>query len=106
MDGGTPEFSPTETTVDWYAALMERLRDLCTMRPQEVLSNRSPALRAHPITWEDTSKPAGFTHLNEQLRTLEPYQFQLSRRKGRVHGFFIGFVFHVVWLDPHHRLYP
>ena len=25
---------------------------------------------------------------------------------GRVHGFVIGTVFHVVWLDPQHRLYP
>jgi hypothetical protein len=28
-----------------------------------------------------------------------------SNGHGRVHGFVIADVFHVVWLDPHHRLY-
>lgn len=106
LDSGTPEFSPAGCTAEWYAALMERMRDVSTMRHQELLSSRSPALRAHPIAWEDTSKPEGFTHLNQQLRTAEPYQFQVSKQNGRVHGFFIDVVFHVVWLDPHHRLYP
>ncbi|ELU7233491.1 hypothetical protein SCL96_003408 [Escherichia coli] len=45
--------------------------------------------------------------MNEQFQSYTPYQFAVSRNEhGRVHGFFIGNVFHVVWLDPHHRLYP
>lgn len=39
--------------------------------------------------------------------TVEPYQFSLSSHvNGRVHGFFLDHVFHIVWLDPNHRLYP
>ncbi|HEU0055405.1 MAG TPA: hypothetical protein VFQ39_19595 [Longimicrobium sp.] len=86
--------------------MLDRFRALSSLRPQEVLSNRSPALRAHPIDFARTSEPAGFSHLNEQLRAYPAYQFQLSVHTGRVHGFFIDLVFHVVWLDPHHALYP
>ncbi|HKP74096.1 MAG TPA: hypothetical protein VJT67_01075 [Longimicrobiaceae bacterium] len=70
-----------------------------------MLSNRSAALRAHPIDFSATSEPRGFDHLNPEFRAFSPYQFQLSQGTGRVHGFFIDVVFHIVWLDPHHRLY-
>lgn len=75
------------------------------MRPQELFSSQSKALRAHSLDWARTSKPDGFAHLNEQFRAMEAYQFQLSKHKGRVHGFFVDVTFHVVWLDPDHNLY-
>ena len=102
----TAKFNVVGCTSVWFDALIERLRAISSLQPQEVLSSRSPALRAHPIEFSRTSEPQGFAHLNPQLRGYTPYQFQLSKEKGRVHGFFIDLVFHVVWLDPHHRLYP
>jgi hypothetical protein len=36
----------------------------------------------------------------------QPWQFEISSNEhGRVHGFFIGNVFNVVWFDPKHLLY-
>ncbi len=102
----TGKFNTSECEIRWFDALHERLRALSSLRPQEILSNRSDSLRAHPIDFARTSGPSGFTHLNTQLREHRPYQFQLSKSTGRVHGFFIDLVFHVVWFDPHHRLYP
>lgn len=101
----TGKFNTAACDPGWFETLLERLKSPSGLRPQEVLSSRSPSLRAHPIDFTRTSEPAGFAHLNEQLRGYEPYQFQLSRGTGRVHGFFIDFVFHSVWLDPYHRLY-
>jgi len=89
----------------WFESLLERLQALSSLRPQEVLSSRSSALRAHPIEFSRSSEPQGFAHLNHRLRGYEPYQFQLSKERGRVHGFFIDLIFYIVWLDPHHRLY-
>ncbi|MCP6040932.1 hypothetical protein NL354_18735 [Klebsiella pneumoniae] len=67
----------------------------------------SAALKSHCIEWKTTSEPDGFTHLNEQFQSYTPYQFAISRNEhGRIHGFFIGNVFYVVWLDPNHQLYP
>jgi hypothetical protein len=86
--------------------LFQRLKSLCSMTWPEIRSDRSPALRAHPINFSETSEPGGFSHLNEQFRALEPWQISVSSNEhGRVHGVVIGNVFYVVWIDPDHRLY-
>jgi hypothetical protein len=92
---------------DGYAhKLTERLGALSASTIRELTASRASALRFHPITWGDTTEPEGFALLNPQLRDLTPYQFAVSANEhGRVHGFVIGAVFYVVWLDPHHRLY-
>lgn len=85
---------------------LERLRDVSRCSFQELLSNRSKALRCHPIDWSDTSE-SGFGIPNEDDLVDTPYQFSISSNKyGRVHGFFIGEIFYIVWLDPDHKLYP
>jgi hypothetical protein len=71
----------------------------------ELKTNGSPALRCHTIDWPDTSEGA-FGIPEEEQVVDTPYQFSLSSNEhGRVHGFFIGEVFYVVWLDPEHQLY-
>lgn len=87
--------------------LLERFKNLSTLKVvQDILASRSPALRAHPIKWEETSEPSGFKHLNSQLQDIPPYQFEISKTKhGRVHGFLLQNIFFVVWLDPEHKLY-
>ncbi|MBV7437297.1 hypothetical protein [Aeromonas sp. sif2416] len=91
----------------YFCKVIDRLKDLSSFTSLEFTSNRNPAIKSHCIDWETTSEPAGFSHLNEQFQSLSPYQFAISRNEhGRVHGFFNGDVFHVVWLDPDHQLYP
>ena len=87
--------------------LLERLRDLCGMRPSEIRASNSRALRSHPIDWKDTTEPNGFDHLNPTLREqITPWQLTLSANEhGRIHGFWIDDVFYVVWIDPNHKLY-
>ncbi len=90
----------------YLCKLLERLKALSDMRISELTSNRSGALRFHPIHWPDTTEPEGFSHLNEQLQSATPHQFAISANAyGRVHGFFIDNVFFIVWLDPEHNLY-
>lgn len=91
----------------YFCKVIERISSICDMTLSEVLTNRSSSMRAHPIDWSKTSEPDGFSSLNQQLRESTPYQFSISSNEhGRVHGFFLGNVFHVVWLDHKHRLYP
>lgn len=90
----------------YFCKVLERLSALSNFTVQEFHASRSSAMRAHPIAWEGTSEPQGFANLNEQLRNSTPFQFAVSANAhGRVHGFFVGNVFFVVWLDPDHRLY-
>lgn len=90
----------------YFAKLLQRLKDLSAWKANEVHAERSSALRSHPIHWDRTSEPNGFRRLNDQLRDLPAFQFEISSNAhGRVHGFFIDNVFFVIWLDPDHLLY-
>ncbi len=102
-----PPFEVPTHSPNYLPALLERLRDLCSFTALELHTNRHQALRCHRIDWAGTTEPSGFAHLNATVREqATPYQFSLSSNEhGRVHGFFSGDVFFVVWLDPEHRLY-
>ena len=64
------------------------------------MSCKNKSIRAHSHDWDKTTRPKGFKHLNEQLRVYPGWQFQLSKNEhGRVHGFFISNIFHVIWLE-------
>lgn len=99
--------SPTATPDGYLQILMERLRDLSGWTATEFVNPKSRSTRIHPIEWSATSRPDGFTHLPEQVRDGTAWQFGLTaNRYGRVHGLLIGGVFHVVWLDCDHQVYP
>lgn len=102
-----PKFSLEGKTHEYFEKVLERLKNISTLKASEIFSNRSSSLRAHPIDWQCTSEQDGFSHLNEQLRQVPAYQFQISSNEhGRVHGFILGNIFFVIWLDPRHSLYP
>src|SRR5436190_429370 len=74
----------------YLGRLMERLRDVSSMRVSEFRSSKSTSIRAHKHEWTETSEPAGYGHLNEQLKGCEPWQFCLTANEhGRVHGILI-----------------
>ncbi|WP_422134967.1 hypothetical protein [Endozoicomonas sp. ALD040] len=107
LDLNNNKFSITGKNARYFHKVLERLKNLSELLPGEILQNRTSALRAHPIEWKQTSEREGFATLNEQLQGQRPYQFQISANEhGRIHGFFIDSVFHVVWFDPDHKLYP
>ncbi|TFZ24219.1 hypothetical protein AK6_05275 [Stutzerimonas stutzeri] len=106
MDRQHQKFDYSGRDAAYFCKVIERLSALSSLTVQQLHAERSPALRAHPIAWDDTTEPEGFGHLNEQLRESRPYQFSISSNAhGRVHGFFLDHVFYVVWLDPNHKLY-
>jgi hypothetical protein len=100
-----PLFYYKNKNVSYFCVLLERLRDLSGFTALDIQASRSSSLRCHPIKWRDTTVNS-FDIPNEEQLVDVPYQFVLSANKhGRVHGFFIGSVFYVVWLDPDHKLY-
>lgn len=91
---------------EYFAKLLARLKDVCLMTAAELRISRSKALRSHSITWSETSQPRGFSHLPSHLQQEQPWQFSITANEhGRVHGFFIGDVFYIVWLDAGHDVY-
>lgn len=99
------KFHYSDREITYWITLLDRLKCISGLTAIELKTNSSKALRCHAIDWNDTSEP-GFGIANEEQVVDTPYQFSLSSNEhGRVHGFFIGEVFYVVWLDPNHCLY-
>ncbi|MFH1011312.1 MAG: hypothetical protein V1784_08770 [bacterium] len=96
---------------EYYPVFIDRLKALSSMRKQELLSNRSSSLRFEPIDFKMTSEQGGFPIPNKELWEASSYQVSVTANKyGRLHGFFLNYesyhVFHIVWLDPNHMLFP
>ena len=53
-----------------------------------------------------TTRPDGFTALNDRFRGYPGWQFCISANEhGRVHGIIMDDTFYVIWLDKDHNLY-
>jgi len=101
------KFCPTLAGTNYLKAFVERLKAICGLTLDDVRLRNLGALRCHPIRWIDTSEPEGFQHLPPDVDDSQPWQLQISSNKhGRLHGFFTGSLFHLVWMDPEHLLYP
>ena len=63
----------------------------------------------HPIDWNDKQiREKCFTNVESDLMEeikYECWQLGIDNQGFRAHGFFIGNVFYIVWLDPNHQLY-
>jgi len=101
------EICPARFVEDYTRALMMRLRVLCDWSVAEFQSKYQKNMRNHLIDWEKTSRSQGFSRIPAEHKATPAYQFAVAEHKhGRVHGFFIGDTFHIVWLDSEHSLYP
>jgi len=105
LDVVEDKFDPYSRGQDYFVVLIERLKELSRFTIQQFYSNRSQALRSHPIDWNDTTENS-FGIPGEDQIVNTPYQFELSANEyGRIHGFVIDSVFFIRWLDPDHNLY-
>lgn len=104
----TEKFTPRAMDGQYVVKLTERMKALCSMDGRELRMGGHHSLRCHAIEFSGTTEPEGFSELPGPLKKegVQPFQFSVSSNEhGRVHGFFIGDIFYVVWIDPHHRLY-
>jgi hypothetical protein len=100
------KFSCREKAAPYWLALVNRLKALSGSSHKELMADKSKSLRCHAIQWEKTTQNNGFGFPEEEQLVDTPYQLSISSNEhGRVHGFFIGEIFYVVWLDPDHLLY-
>lgn len=90
----------------WLRSLMERLEAFSRMTRTELQDpGKAKTLRSHGIEWAKTIR-AAFNIPREDEVVERPWQLGVGMGNGRFHGFFIGDVFYVRWLDPNHKLYP
>jgi hypothetical protein len=89
-----PKFKIEGKNNQYFLKVIERMKALCG---ETALS----------LKRENTSEKNGFKgKLPISRKDNPPYQISISGNEhGRLHGFFIGEIFHVVWFDPDHKLY-
>jgi hypothetical protein len=107
LDQTNPKFSPQDCPLEFWCALMQRLKGYSQLTVEIFLDQNNPD-RRHIIDFGDTTEPNGFTSVDiEQLAYEEAWQFDLiTWRVWRVAGLLVDEMFYIIWLDPAHRLYP
>ena len=99
----------------WLVSVLERLKQLSSEPIERVYRDgvMRDAMRYHPINWQATNIPIAKTEIPGlpsyciDNPEFELHQFQISKGKGRVVGFFDeSWVFNIVLLVPLHNLQP
>jgi hypothetical protein len=82
------------------------MKEVCLLPLRDLLQPINPdAMRSHTIRFAETTEINGF-QINPDESRDAPWQLGVKTMKdGRIHGFWKENVFHVVWLDPEHKLY-
>ncbi|MEG2291738.1 MAG: hypothetical protein RSA29_18595 [Clostridium sp.] len=88
---------------EWFVSLLLSLKDVCDINRNQLMAQRQH-YDTHGFEWDKLDYKFDFN--DNFLDQVECMQFRVSSSKGRVHGFIIGNTFYIVWLDPHHNLYP
>lgn len=101
---GHEKFKYDDQDAQYFLKLIERMQGLSFFKVSELQVSRSKSLRFHDNDWSRTTEDC-FGLPNEEELVDKPWQFEISSiEHGRVHGFFIGNVFYIVWFDPKHLL--
>lgn len=84
----------------------EKLKSYSGFTVNEIMSGKGGStLRFHSHKKEKADDWPEYLVKNEELEESF-YQIGFGLNKGRAHGILIDNVFYVIWLDPHHYLYP
>lgn len=98
------KFDYTAKEKQYFIKLIERLKAVCDFSHKQLVTSTSKSLRCHKIDFKDCTEN-GFGLISEDLDE-EAFQIEISEHEhGRIHGYFVGNIFYVVWLDPQHELY-
>jgi hypothetical protein len=99
----------------WFISMLERMRELSRVSVNRIQTDGGlqVSLRYHGVNWGQTNIPIqrkDLISLPSDIRENENdypfYQFSVSRALGRIAGFWDGFVFNIVLIDPYHNLQP
>lgn len=105
IDLNNSKFSLEHCPQEFWQPFMAELHrySQCPINDFEDQSNGN---HRHIITFDETSEPEGFAHLDmEQLGYAATWQFAVGVQQWRVIGFLAASIFYIVWLDPSHALY-
>ncbi|HHU17813.1 MAG TPA: hypothetical protein GXZ70_06320 [Clostridiales bacterium] len=84
---------------EWFIHFLDTLQKLSKKTWPEIQQDNY--YNVHPHDWNKTTT----RFRKEKYEQYEGVQFSLGSNYGRVHGYIIGNLFFIVWLDKYHNLY-
>lgn len=92
---------------DWAKNLLNRLKAFqnVTVSQFKKCMQFRQSQYVHEINWDEAKVNSFGIRNGKEYDDDDAWQFGLSKTNGRIHGFFIGTLFYIVWLDPEHRLF-
>ncbi|MDQ0492792.1 hypothetical protein [Paenibacillus brasilensis] len=106
FDRSNPLFNCGEVGPEWFVDLMDSMKSISQMEFEKFRIHNGPPLRVHSHEWDRVSAKYPLNEMLLKQIEQDTLQFAVSKARGRVHGFVISNVFYIVWVDPHHNLYP
>lgn len=98
-------FNLDATCENWSLELLKCMKVVSGISKGEIVagkySGKHSTLRIH--NHKDANPPCP---LPDRIDLEEFYQIRLAKSKGAIHGVFVENIFYVIWLDPHHNMYP
>lgn len=88
----------------WGNDLFKLLSELSNVTRNDFVNKLQAHYRSHLHKWDELDYK--YKLGDDFLEQVECRQARISTSKGGIHGFIVGNMFYVVWLDPHHNLYP
>lgn len=107
FDSSHTFFDGSNADYNWIRSLIKRLKELQNITVDIFKTNMGfrQSQYVHPINWNNAKLNSfGLQNVSQDLDE-DAWQFGISKANGRVHGFFIGDFFYIVWIDPDHRLF-
>ena len=104
LDFSHPAFNLGGICEKWYPELFNMLSNVSNLNRHELIITHEKIYRCHNHNWDNLDYRFNFD--DEFLNQVDCRQIRISKSKGGIHGFLIGNTFYVVWIDPHHNLYP
>lgn len=104
LDFSNPAFNLGGICEKWYPELFNMLSNVSKLNRHELIITHEKTYRCHDHDWDNLDYRFNFD--DEFLNQVDCRQIRISKSKGGIHGFLIGNTFYVVWIDPHHNLYP
>lgn len=103
FDSKNKFFSLGNIENEWFTDLLDELRELTKITKTQLFTEYKAKYKPHPYIDSIDS----LNYKDEYLTNpqYEGVQIRISKSKGRIHGFFIGNVYYIRFLDRRHNMY-
>lgn len=103
FDSDNELFTLGNIDVEWFTDLLEELKSLSQLTRKQIFNEYKRKYKPHP--YNESLKSLNYKDeylINPQYQAT---QLTLTKSTGRIHGFFIGNIYYIRFLDRWHNMY-